>query len=560
MADNSTQPLTDPDRLSALNETALLDSEPEPAFDRITRLAGKILGVPVALVSLVTENRQFFKSNIGLLEAMRETPLSYSFCQHVVQTAEPLVIADAQNNPLVRDNLAVTEMGVRSYAGIPLITSEGHTLGSFCVLDTRPREWTEDEIATLTTLADSVLAEIELQTAVKQAQRQAREAEKARRENVALLELTAEGIFGLDRAGYCTFVNPAAARMLGFSPEALLGQNLHQLIHHHYPDGAPYPEVDCPVFHTMLTGEGCRVEDDVFWRQDGTSFPVDYCAAPLVEAGATLGAVTAFSDITARKEAEEVIRASWERDRFVAETLQHAILQEVAENAFPGLAVASRYLPAWQEARIGGDFFDVFALNGDRIAFVVGDASGKGLSAAVRMAEAKFALRAFLREDASPETALARLNDFLCAAQRLETRDEDAFIVLTLVVVKTATGEASFGTAGAEPPLILRADGRLETVTARGLPLGFLPGQTYAPQALTLGTGDMVLMATDGITEARRGMEFLGYDGMARLAQRAASASGSVQEVAQAVLDGARDFAGGLLHDDACLLLIRCVS
>src|SRR4028118_1165164 len=129
-------------RLLALHRTGLLDSPPEACFDRLTRLAAKVLRTPVALVSLVDADRQFFKSCVGLPQpwaSARQTPLSRSFCQHVVSAADPLVIADAREHPLVRDNLAVADLGVVAYAGFPLVTGDGHVLGSFCAIDTKPR-------------------------------------------------------------------------------------------------------------------------------------------------------------------------------------------------------------------------------------------------------------------------------------------------------------------------------------------------------------------------------------------------------------------------------------
>lgn len=160
--------LTDPRRLAALRRVALLDTPAEEAFDRLTRLAGLILGVPIALVSLVDADRQFFKSCVGLPEpwaSVRETPLSHSFCQHTVASRQPLVIDDAREHPLVRDNLAIPDLDVIAYAGIPLITSDGHVLGSFCAIDHQPRSWSDHDLAVLTELAGSAMTTIELRTA-----------------------------------------------------------------------------------------------------------------------------------------------------------------------------------------------------------------------------------------------------------------------------------------------------------------------------------------------------------------------------------------------------------
>ena len=166
------QRLTDPARLSALRDTGLLATPPEKAFDRLTRLVTKVLHVPVALVSLVAEDHQFFKSFVGVPEpwaSARRTPLSHSFCQHVVASGEPLVVADARLHPVLRDSPAVTEMRVIAYAGVPLVTPGGFVLGSLCAIDTKPRAWTADEVAILRDLSASVMAEVELLMAARQA-------------------------------------------------------------------------------------------------------------------------------------------------------------------------------------------------------------------------------------------------------------------------------------------------------------------------------------------------------------------------------------------------------
>jgi formate hydrogenlyase transcriptional activator len=160
-----THVLEDEARLEALRRTSLLDSPPEEAFDRLTRLATTVLHVPVAIISLLDRDRQFIKSACGLsgsLESLRKTPLEHSFCKHPVGSGEPLVVADNRSHPVVGNYPAVTELGLMAYAGIPLITSDGHALGTFCVLDERPHEWTEEEVAILNVLASSTVSEIEL--------------------------------------------------------------------------------------------------------------------------------------------------------------------------------------------------------------------------------------------------------------------------------------------------------------------------------------------------------------------------------------------------------------
>ncbi len=122
-----------------------------------------------------------------------------------------------------------------------------------------------------------------------------------------LLESAGKGIYGVDTEGRCTFINQVGASMLGYPAEDLLGQNMHELAHHHHPDGSIYPLEECPIFRAFQTGLPCWVDTEVFWRADGSWFPVEYSSAPIVENGATAGAVVTVSDITERKRVEERI-------------------------------------------------------------------------------------------------------------------------------------------------------------------------------------------------------------------------------------------------------------
>lgn len=144
--------LAQPARLAALYDTALLDSAPEESFDRLTRLASRLLGVSTALVSMVDKDRQFFKSQVGLAQpwaSTRHTRLSHSFCQWVVSSNESLVVEDANKQPVLRNNLAIKDLGVVAYAGVPISARGGHVLGSFCAIESKPRAWTEKDLETL---------------------------------------------------------------------------------------------------------------------------------------------------------------------------------------------------------------------------------------------------------------------------------------------------------------------------------------------------------------------------------------------------------------------------
>lgn len=157
--------LRDPARLSSLDGTGLVDGPPEAAFDRAVRLATRILGTPVGLLSLVDGERQFFKAQTGLPEptaTARETPLTHSFCQHVVANDAPLVVRDARTDPLAQNNLAIRDLGVIAYLGVPVRAPDGHVLGSLCAIQSEPRDWTDADREMLEDVAAGVEAEIGL--------------------------------------------------------------------------------------------------------------------------------------------------------------------------------------------------------------------------------------------------------------------------------------------------------------------------------------------------------------------------------------------------------------
>ncbi len=257
-------------------------------------------------------------------------------------------------------------------------------------------------------------------------------------------------------------------------------------------------------------------------------------------------------DMTAQRQAQEAMRRDLIREQHIAGTFQRALLPDVAPDAFPGLSVAHLYEAAWQEAQVGGDFYDAYCLEDGRVALVVGDVSGKGLMAAVRAGEIKAALRTVLREHPDPAVALARLNAFVCDRQSLDGEEEHLFATLALVLLDPTEGEMICALAGADSPLLLRSDGSSQAVIASSMMLGVMPKQSFTATTHILGPGDRVLLVTDGVTEARRGSEFLDPDGVLALAL--AAAAEPPQTMCQAVLNGARAFAGGSLSDDACLL------
>ena len=563
----------DQERLAALDEYRLLDTDPEDAYDDIVRLAAQICGVPIAAVSLVDAERQWFKSVVGL--PITETPRDTAFCAHTILQRGLLVVPDTHIDLRFADNPLVTgDVGIRFYAGAPLVTARGYVLGSLCVLDRVPRNLTTEQEEALAALAHQVVELMEkarllaiqrrfiaavenaetvmrlshrrlenvlesmsdaiivldndwhytyvnpkaaqtfsrrpedmigrhiwtefpegigqplyyayykavaeqtplqveeyyppydrwfenriypsaeglsvffqdvterknsererrrVEEALRASQRFAQatldalsaeiaildgagtilavneawrrfapeatsvnrdaagenylhvcdaatgeEAEEAQRaaagiraviagrqdvftldypcrlprglrwfhlratpfpgdgparvvvshENITerreaeeekarlteynrlLLESTAEGIYGMDMWGRCTFINRAAALLLGYTAEEVQDRDMHALIHHSHADGSHYPIQECPIYETFGLNLSCHVETEVLWRQDGTCFPASYSSLPMSDAGGVIGAVVTFTDITERRRVEREKEAS----------------------------------------------------------------------------------------------------------------------------------------------------------------------------------------------------------------------------------------------------------
>lgn len=140
-----------------------------------------------------------------------------------------------------------------------------------------------------------------------------------------LLESVGEGIFGVDLDGKVAFINPAATEMLGYGPEELIGKEIHGKIHHSYADGSAYPKSECPMYLTYADGTDHRIADEVLWRKDGSSFPVEYTSMPIKKDGQVFGAVVTFMDISARKQMEDALSAERERLQEILDTSPVAV-------------------------------------------------------------------------------------------------------------------------------------------------------------------------------------------------------------------------------------------
>ena len=171
-----------------------------------------------------------------------------------------------------------------------------------------------------------------------------------------LLASTGEGIYGVDLDGLCVFINPAGARLIGYEPDEVRGRNMHELTHHARSDGSAYPEHQCPIFNAFRRGLPCRIDTEVFWRRDGTAFPVEYSSHPIVEGGQVLGAVVTFVDITERKRAADALQRA--KDGLEASVRERTSALETALQRVRELAAWSDTVREEERTRIAREVHD----------------------------------------------------------------------------------------------------------------------------------------------------------------------------------------------------------
>ncbi|MEV6572982.1 GAF domain-containing SpoIIE family protein phosphatase [Streptomyces sp. NPDC051577] len=382
-------------RMDAVRRYDILDTPPDGAFDRVAAMAARLFKVPVASVTIVDEDRIWFKAAHGL-DGVSEIGREPGLCGSAVLADETLVIPDTLTDPVACSNALVTgPMGVRFYAAAPIITGDGHRLGTVNILDTRPRLITEDDTATLADLAAIVLDELEVRLAALNA---------------------------------------------------------------------------------------LRAEQD-------------------------------------RRREQEEARQRAERDKSAIEafasTLQRTLLPP-ALPVVPGLELACHYATASPQ-NVGGDFYDVFPLDGKRWAFFLGDVCGKGPEAAALTSLTRYTLRAAALIDPDPDVVLTSLNTALLLDPAIGSR----FCTAVFGVLEPHEKEGfnvTVATGGHPPTYHLRNSGAVEAVQPKGgMLIGAIDGARFASLTVHLAPGEGLLLYTDGLTEARTlGGDMIGEEGLTR--------------------------------------------
>lgn len=315
-------PAAEAERLRALRDLAVLDTDAEQDFDDLAFIAARVAGAPLALVSLVDEHRQWFKARIGV--AVAETPRDLGFCTHTIAASGVFVVHDSTTDPrFAHHPMVLGPPFVRSYAGAPLETRDGHRIGTLCVLDQRPRRFSAAQVAGLEALARQVMRQLELRQ-LSRALRSANDeltAASARLHAVSsqldaffTTSLELLGLGGID--GYFRLLNPAWTQTLGWPLDQLYARPWFDLVH---PEDAP--SARAMWRRGVPSSAGVRVTNRCRHR-DGT---YRWLAWSINLAGTTV--VTAARDVTLERGLRESLRATVQLQRAILDATRYAIIQ-----------------------------------------------------------------------------------------------------------------------------------------------------------------------------------------------------------------------------------------
>ena len=366
-----------------------------------------------------------------------------------------------------------------------------------------------------------------------------------------------EGLLVVSPEGEMLSHNSRFTEMWGLDGEILEGRSDEEAL-----EAAMRQVVDPDAFlrhvRAMYADPVGPARDEVHFT-DGRVF--DRYGAPLrLDDGSYVGWAWYFRDITDERQTQQSLLESGERFAGLARTLQESLLPPDLPDIV-GAEVAARYHPAGDGSEVGGDFYDVFQVNDAEWCAVMGDVCGKGAPAARLTALARYTLRSAATRSANVERNLQATNAALYRQAEIDRpRGENRFATATIIRFRSDGDGITVvaGSGGHPPPLVVRADGTVDTIDCRGTLLGVFEQARFRSASCRLAAGDAVVLYTDGVTEARRADEEFGD---ARLRQQLRELAGKdAAQIAGAIEQAVHDFQGEIARDDVAVLVVRAVE
>lgn len=337
----------------------------------------------------------------------------------------------------------------------------------------------------------NVVAVAGISTDISDRIRARREIESLRRRYESILSSAGDGICGLDNQGRVTFVNPAVQRLLGYTPEELLGKCRKSFVLNRTGLNRTGEPMECPVTAVMSGGEARQVSDAEFRCRDGSIIPVEYVATPLHEDGQTVGAVVAFRDVRSRN---ELVKA--EHEMRAARAVQMALYPK-CDPKLSGFDISGVTHPS---SLTSGDYYDYIPGPDGSLTVVVGDVSGHGLGPALEMVETRASLRTILSYETEMSQVLQRLNKVLA-----NDLPDGMFVTLFAVRIDPDRRVIQYASAGHQANILFHSN-EVTQLNSTGTVLGVFDAATYEnSREIPLEPGDLIVLATDGIMEQNSG-------------------------------------------------------
>ncbi|ANP50347.1 serine phosphatase RsbU (regulator of sigma subunit) [Streptomyces griseochromogenes] len=489
---------------------------------------------------------------------------------------EPVIVTDIATDPLWKDyrDLAL-RAGVAACWSTPIQDADGRLLGTFAMYHRTPKAPADRDVTLSVAFARIAALAIERHCAVE-ARHAAQEREKAVREDLAFLleastAITGETHYSESLQCLARLTVPALAPLcavhvvergrthrIAVAASTREGEEL-------LSSPALCDDVDAAVARVLASGAIETSHTGSACAQFGVT---GYVCVPLATRGRTFGTLTllatalpldghtiALAQELARRAASSADNAHQFTDRVrLAHDLQAGLMPPELPR-IPGATLAASYHPAGEGLDVGGDFYDVFPLSGDRWAFMIGDVSGRGALAATTTGMVRHTARAAARLLNDPAAVVAAINDALTAG----TADEDQFVSLVYGELRYSASHLALNLirAGHVPPLVRRADGTVEELTQPGLLLGIRPDPGFCPFDIGLRPGDSLVLVTDGITEARStDGEFFGEDRLADALVADRTTTPTAATLIESITAAVTTFAGDAALDDRAALVV----
>jgi serine phosphatase RsbU (regulator of sigma subunit) len=574
----------------------------DTSFDRYARMVRNALHTPIALVSIIQGDRQVFPGAVGLPEpyqTTRETPLAYSFCEHVIADDRPLVTSDAREDARFASNPVMDELSVIAYAGWPIHDHTGRAIGTLCAIDTEPRQWTEIDLQLLEDLAVACSTEVSERALRLEAAGHVWQAHALSDRSRVLLALSerlsttatlqdvaaaVESIaldqLGCLRAGMWLRNDPLASRTVEQPVAEPVASGLLTFIRNPESDWRQASEHGPLALSTDNPLGAALLQDSPLFFADRLEYDAGYPNLPQVD---RVGEARAFLPLRVRQEVYGALALLWpdrrelsEDDRvtisaltsYTAQSVQRALLLQDRINALvtlqrsllprlprPGdLELAARYRPADSRDQVGGDWYDAVVMRSGETSLMIGDVVGHDMGAAAVMGQLRTMLRTIAwAGDDSPARNVARLD------RAMHDLGIEGMATLVKARIEPHAGadggwRLAWTNAGHPPPLLIAPDGTtalLET-SRPDLMIGILPETQRTDNRESITAGSTLLLYTDGLVERR------GEDITVGLDRLRASAARHHELPAAAFLDAVMaDLVGARLEDDVALLAVR---